>query len=638
MSTRPPMNADRRTQLALSLGALGIVFGDIGTSPLYTMRECIAHLPDGVAPAAGVIGVCSLMFWSLVLVVCVKYLAFITRADNDGEGGIFALLALIHAHRTGGAPGATGPRRGLGAAVIMILVGAALLYGDGVITPAISVLGAAEGFTAVSPAVTRTHIVWLACGILGAIFALQHHGTKRIGNIFGPVMLLWFVVLGLLGAWRIVAAPEVLQALDPRPGLALLAHRPAAVALLLGAIVLTVTGAEALYADMGHFGRRYIALAWYGVAFPGLILNYFGQGAWLLRHPEAAENPFFLMAPAGVVRASLTGLSILAAIIASQALISGAYSLTRQAIQLGYFPRLQVNYTNAEHSGQIYLPLVNTCLALGCIYTVLQFRSSDNLASAYGIAVTGTMGITTVAFFLVSRRQWRWSLWQALPLCGLFLLVDAAFFLANIGKVAEGGWFPLAIGALMLVVMHTWKVGRDEIFRRVYNNNLTDSELVDIAQSHHLVRVPGSAVFFVGTPRGTPIALLHHVKANRSLHRTVVLFCILVEEVPTIHRSEQLTLHALGEGLWRAIARYGYMQSPNVTDLLAHMREYQVPVDPHSTTFIFNREMVITGGNAPLWEWQKRFYRLLSRNANPVKDYYQLPPTQIIEIGLTLQI
>ncbi|HTL68008.1 MAG TPA: KUP/HAK/KT family potassium transporter [Lacunisphaera sp.] len=637
MSTRPPLNADRRTQLALTLGALGIVFGDIGTSPLYTMRECVAHLPPGVPLTAGVLGVCSLMFWALVLVVCLKYLLLITRADNDGEGGIFALLALIHQR----SPEATTPprtARGPGAAVIMILVGAALLYGDGVITPAISVLGAAEGFSAISPDFTQNHIMWLACGILAGLFLLQHHGTKRIGGIFGPVMLAWFLALGALGAWRLAAAPEILWALDPRPGLALLVQKPSAVAVLLGAVVLTITGAEALYADMGHFGRRYITLAWYGAAFPGLVLNYFGQGAYLLGHPAAAENPFFLMAPAGLARSLLTGLSIVAAIIASQALISGAYSLTRQAIQLGYFPRLKVNYTNAEHSGQIYLPLVNTCLALGCIYTVLQFRSSANLAAAYGIAVTGTMAITTVAFFLVIRRRWRWPLGLAAPLCGFFLLVDGAFFAANSGKITEGGWFPLAIAGAMLVIMYTWKAGRDEIFARVYSHSLTDAELIDIAQSRHLVRVSGSAVFFVGTPRGTPISLLHHIKANRSLHRTVILLCVLTEEVPAIHPSEQLVLHRLGEGIWRAIARYGYMQSPNIAELAARIREHQVPLEPPSTVFIFNREMIIPGGNAPLWDWQKRLYGLLSRNANPAKDYYQLPPSQIIEIGLPLQL
>jgi KUP system potassium uptake protein len=430
----------------------------------------------------------------------------------------------------------------------------------------------------------------------------------------------------------------VLQAVDPRPGLALLAHQPREVATLLGSVVLTITGAEALYADMGHFGRRYIALAWYGVAFPGLILSYFGQGAYILMHPDSAENPFFLMAPAGIGRALLTGLSIIAAIIASQALISGAYSLTRQAIQLGYFPRLKINYTNAEHSGQIYVPLVNTFLALGCIYTTLQFKSSANLAAAYGLAVTGTMAITTGAFFLVIRRHWSWPLWLAMPLCGVFLFVDLAFFAANSTKIVEGGWFPLAIAAAVLAVMHTWKIGRDEIFSRIYGHSITESELIDIAHSKHIVRVPGSAVFMVGTPRGTPISLLHHVKANRSLHRTVILLCVLTEEVPVIHSSEQLVLHQLGEGVWRAVGRYGYMQSPNVSALIGRIQDHHVPIDPRTAVFFFNREMIITGGNARMWEWQKRFYGFLSRNARPARDYYQIPPTQIIEVGLPVQL
>ena len=636
------MDAGLRTQAVLALGALGIVFGDIGTSPLYTMRECMAHLPPGVDPAAGVLGVCSLMFWSLTLIVSVKYLALITRADNEGEGGIFALLALIHSGRGAPAAGkdgaAPGRPHGMGVAAIMILVGAALLYGDGIITPAISVLGAAEGFKVISPAVTQTHITWLACAILVALFWFQHKGTHRIGGIFGPVMLLWFAALALLGTWQIVQHPGILRAVDPRPGLALLLHRPGEVATLLGSVVLTITGAEALYADMGHFGRRYITLAWYGAAFPGLLLNYFGQGAYILSHPGLADNPFFLLAPAGIARAFLTGLSIIAAIIASQALISGAYSLTRQAIQLGYFPRLMVTYTNAEHSGQIYLPLVNALLALGCIYTTLQFKGSDNLAAAYGIAVTGTMAITTVAFFLVIRRRWRWPLWLAAPLCAGFLLIDLAFFTANIGKVAEGGWFPLAIGAAVLAVMHTWKTGRDEIFAQVYGHSITEEELIDIAQSRHIVRVPGCAVFMVGTPRGTPISLLHHVKSNRSLHRTVVLLCILTEEVPVMHRSEQLVLSEIGEGIWRAVGVYGYMQSPNVSELMERIKAHHVPLTPAGTTFFFNREMIITGGNTRMWEWQKRFYGFLSRNARPAKDYYQLTPSQIIEVGLPVQL
>lgn len=636
MSTPAPASLSNSAKAGLSLGALGVVFGDIGTSPLYTMRECIAHLPP-VEQTAGVLGVLSLIFWSLVLIVSVKYLWFVMRADNHGEGGIFALLALIHAGRGKTAEGNSAAKRGLGPVMIMILIGAALLYGDGIITPAISVLGAAEGLNAVNPAFEK-YVVPIACAILALLFWFQKNGTQRIGRIFGPVMLVWFVALAALGLWHLIQYPVVLRALNPVYGLALLHHSPAQVGALLGAIVLAITGAEALYADMGHFGRRYIAIAWYGVAFPGLALNYFGQGAFILTHPGVTENPFFAMAPAGWVRAGLTGLSIVAAVIASQALISGAYSLTRQAIQLGYFPRLKITYTNAEHSGQIYVPFVNALLAIGAILTVITFGSSDRLASAYGIAVTGTMGITTIAFYLVAKRSLNWPNAVALPICAVFLVIDFALFASNAHKLADGGWFPLAIGAVLLAVMHTWKIGREEIFRRVYGNNVTEAELTSIARSHHITRVTGGAVFMVGSPLGTPIALLHHVKSNRCLHKTVVLLSIATEDVPTVATKDQLTLRDIGEGVWRAVGRYGYMQSPDVAELMEKIKAAGVPINPQGATFFFNREMIITGGSARMWEWQKNLYALLSRNARPAKDYYRITPSQIIEIGLPLQL
>ena len=619
-------------QAALCIGALGVVFGDIGTSPLYTMKECMTHLPAGVDATAGVLGVLSLIFWSLMLVVSVKYLWYVMSADNHGEGGIFALLALL-------STGKEAPRKhGLGGAVIMILIGAALLYGDGIITPAISVLGAAEGFTAISPRFTPTRVAWIAAAILAVLFWFQHKGSKRIGGVFGPVMLVWFATLALLGAWHIAGNPSVLRALDPRWGFALLRHSPIEISALLGAVVLAITGAEALYADMGHFGRKFIAMAWYAVAFPGLVLNYFGQGAFILSHPGETGNPFFALAPQGAPRALLTGLSIAAAIIASQALISGAYSLTRQAIQLGYFPRLKINYTNAEHSGQIYVPFVNYLLAIGCILTVALFGSTDHLAAAYGIAVTGTMAITTIAYYFVARKTWKRAVWMAGPICAVFLLVDLAFFGSNAHKIAEGGWFPLAIGAAVLAVMHTWKVGRQEIFFRVYGNQVTESELTSIARSKHVTRVGGAAVFMVGSPKGTPIALLHHVKANRCLHQIVVLLSIITEEVPTVPAADQLTTSELGEGIWRAVGRYGYMESPDVGALLDKVRMRGVPINPSAAIYFFNREMIITDGTAPLWKWQKNLYAFLSRNARPVKDYYRITPSQIIEIGLPIQL
>ncbi|MFI5355903.1 MAG: potassium transporter Kup [Opitutales bacterium] len=617
-------------QWALCLGALGVVFGDIGTSPLYTMKECLAQLPLAER-SEGVLGILSLMTWALLLVVSLKYITFIMRADNGGEGGIFALLALSHARETGKG------RSGLSLPVIIILAGAALLYGDTVITPAISVLGAAEGLKDVSSAFTP-YITGIACAILAGLFWFQHKGTNTIGNIFGPVMLVWFATLALLGLWHIQEAPRVLSALNPWHGIRLLATHPGSAFLILGAVVLTITGAEALYADMGHFGRKAIIRAWYLIAFPGLLLNYYGQGAHVLAHPEWTGNPFFALAPAGWGKLALTLLSVVAAVIASQAVISGAYSLTRQAIQLGYFPRLKVTHTSVELAGQIYVPLINTALALVSIAVVASFGSSDRLAAAYGIAVTGTMAVTTFAFFRVSRLHWHWPLWRSLALCGFFLVVDLIFSVATLHKFADGGWLPLAIALAVIAVMHTWKRGKNAIHQQVYSRDLAALELSQISQSKSIVRLPGSAVFMAGSPRGVPLALLHHLKANKCLQQTAVLMTIVNEEVPHVADAKRLTVEEHGGGMWRAIGHYGYMESPDLGDLMRRLKERGVPLVIDATTFYFNREMIITGGTTGLWEWQKSFYAFLSRNARPVKDYYQIMPTQIIEIGLPIQL
>ena len=619
----------KTAQAGLCLGALGVVFGDIGTSPLYTMRECLAHLPP-VDRETGVLGILSLMFWALTFIVSFKYLLYVTKADNRGEGGIFALLALSHERND--------DRRGLGIMAIIILLGAALLYGDGVITPAISVLGAAEGFKSFNPELSQHSIVIIAVVILAGLFYIQSKGTKMIGSIFGPVMLVWFVSLGALGAWHLWGDPTVLRALNPYHGYHLLAAHPGFAGGLLGAIVLTVTGAEALYADMGHFGRRYIALAWYGLACPGLLLNYFGQGAWAIRHPDSTANPFFELAPAGPLQLTLVILSILAAVIASQALISGTFSLTRQAIQLGYFPRLKILHTNAAHEGQIYIPLINWALAIGSIWVVVGFKSSDALAAAYGIAVTGTMAVTTFAFYRVIRTRWHWALWRAAGLCSLFLIVDLSLLGANIHKFEDGGWLPVTMALAVLAVMHTWRSGRNEIQDKVYGGAITELELSQVAKSKNIVRVPGSAVFMVATPKGTPLALLHHLKANKCLQQTVVLLTIGTVEVPAVDEEERMTLESMGEGIWRAVGRYGYMESPSVNKLIERIKAQGVTINPQATTYYFNREMIITGGNARMFEWQKSLYAFLSRNARPVKDYYQILPTQIIEIGLPVQL
>ena len=629
MSNSSTTPAGRGAQLALVIGALGVVFGDIGTSPLYALNETLKALPPAERTDA-ILGALSLVFWALTFEVSLKYVGFITKADNRGEGGIFALLALSHGDRV--VTARTGSWF-----TLLILFGASLLYGDGVITPAISVLGAVEGLKDIQPNLAPA-VPAIACVILAALFWVQHKGTKTIGKMFGPVMVIWFAGLAGMGVWHMVQAPVVLKALNPLLGLQLLISHPADAAHVLGVIVLAITGAEALYADMGHFGRTAIARAWYFAAFPGLALCYFGQGAYVLTHPATKENPFFALAGTGMLRYVLIGMSTAAAIIASQALISGTYSLTRQAIQLGYFPRLQVRHTNPDQVGQIYLPFVNLTLAMLTIAVVLHFGSVERLTSAYGLAVTGTMVVTTLAFYRVTRIRWRWPRWKALALCVVFLVFDVSLFGANLHKFFEGGWLPFAIAVGVLAVMHTWKVGRAEIYRKVYGNNVTEEELKSIARSKHVTRVSGAGVFMVGSSTGTPIALLHHVKSNRSLHETIVLLSVLTEEVPSVPEAERLQLTEVGEGIWRAIGHYGYMESPDAGRLMEMVQERGVPINPDAATYFFNREMIITGGNAKMWEWQKSLYSFLSRNARPAKDYFQIPPSQIIEIGLPLQL
>lgn len=621
-----------KVRLALSLAALGVVFGDIGTSPLYALRESIHHLPLS-EQASGVYGILSLIFWSLMLVVSLKYATVVMRADNRGEGGIFSLLALGGLDRTNPKK----PSRGIAPGVVLVLVGAAMICGEGVITPAISVLSATEGLQLIVPAAER-FVIPITVVILVALFWMQRHGTQAIGLLFGPIMLIWFSVLGLLGLWHMVQHPEVLYALNPYYAWDLLHTHPEAIVPILGSVVLAITGVEALYADMGHFGRPAILRAWYGLVLPGLTLNYFGQGAYVISHPFDVENPFLSLAPEGLMRGGLLLLSIFAAIIASQALISGTFSLIRQAMQLGYFPRLKVQHTNAAQSGQIYVPLVNFALAAGAITTVLLFKSSSNLAAAYGIAVTGTMAVTTFALFFVARRRWRFKWWQALVMCAFFLSIDLGFFFANVPKFFDGGWLPITIGAVLLAVMHTWKSGRNEIQEKIYGGATTELELSSIAKSKNIVRVSGSAVFMVASPKGTPLALLHHLKANKCLQETVVLLTITTEEVPSIPSDEKMTIESMGEGVWRAVGRYGYMEQPDVAWLVERISGQGVSLPPLATTFYFNREMIISGGNARMFEWQKALYGVLSRNARPVRDYYRILPTQIIEIGLPVQL
>jgi KUP system potassium uptake protein len=641
------------------VAALGVVFGDIGTSPLYALRDSIkyltvkyrldtgeivpAHLsPDQLAAITGsaeigatvsqgaVLGVLSLLFWLLMLVVSWKYLSFITRADNRGEGGVFALFVR-------GRIDARGRKAAVGGGTLLVLFGACMLCGEGVITPAVSVLSAAEGLTVIAPQ-TRPFVIPLTCIILAGVFWFQNRGSQTIGRIYGPVMLLWFGTIGALGAWQIWQNPVVLTAVNPWHGWLLIRDYPMEITAVLGGVVLVITGVEAIYADMGHFGRPAIIVAWYGVALPGLVLNYFGQGAHLLLDAHAISNPFLAIAPAGPIRLFVLLLSVLAAVIASQAMISGTFSLIRSSIQLGFFPRLQVLHTNALQRGQIYVPFVNAALAIGAIGIVLGFQESARLTSAYGIAVTTAMTVTTFAFYYVARRAWHWPAWKAATLCAMFAVVDLTLLYANFHKILDGGWLPLAIGAAVIAVMHTWKTGKTEIFRRVYANEITEAELCDIAESKHIVRVRGTGVFMAGNPRGTPLVLLHHVKANKVLHETVILLSIVTEEVPHVAEEERLEVRDIGAGVWRGIAHYGYMESPDVSALIERIRLAGVPLKPAEATYYFNREMIITGGDARMPQWQKIFYGFLSRNARQARDYYQLPPMQIIEVGLPIQL
>ncbi|MFL5538652.1 MAG: potassium transporter Kup [Longimicrobiaceae bacterium] len=616
--------------LTLSLGALGVVYGDIGTSPLYALRECFHHA-TGIAPTpANVLGILSLIVWSLILVVSVKYLVFVMRADNRGEGGILALLALV------APPRGADPRGGKRLLVLMGVFGAALLYGDGMITPAITVLSAVEGLNVATP-FFEAYIIPISIAILVGLFMVQSRGTAAIGRVFGPVMLLWFLGIAALGLVEAVRRPEVFLAVSPHHAVRFMVQHGYLGFLVLGSVFLVVTGGEALYADMGHFGRNPIRMAWFSLALPALLLNYFGQGALVLRDPTAVENPFYRLAPAWALY-PLVALATAAAVIASQALISGAFSLTRQAVQLGFSPRVDVEHTSSREIGQIYIPGVNRLLMVACIALVVGFRSSSNLAAAYGIAVTGTMGITTVLFYFVARERFGWTRVQAgTPAC-FFLVIDLAFFLANATKIAHGGWFPLLVGAAVFTAMTTWKSGRRILAQRLAETTLpVDLFLEDVGRSPPH-RVPGTAVFMFGNPTGVPPALLHNLKHNQVLHETVVLLRVDTAEVPAVDPADRTIVEALGHGFFRMVMRYGFMEDPDVPGALAEVKHPGLSLPPMRTTYFLGRETLIASKKPGMAIWREQLFAVMARNARTATSFFGLPPNRVVELGAQIEL
>ncbi|MBI4539473.1 MAG: potassium transporter Kup [Gemmatimonadetes bacterium] len=624
-----PASPGGRYLLLLSLAALGVVYGDIGTSPLYAIRESFLK-EHGVQPTTeNVLGVLSLIFWSLLVVISVKYLIFILRADNRGEGGILALTSLVTPL------GAVRPG-GRWMLVVLGLFGTALLYGDGMITPAISVLSAVEGLEVATP-FFEPYIIPITVAILVALFAFQSRGTAGVGRTFGPVTFVWFAALATLGTSHIVREPAVLVAANPLHAFRFFAENRWNAFLVLGSVFLVVTGGEALYADMGHFGRKPIRLAWFAVVLPALLLNYFGQGALLIRDPAALQNPFYRMAPSWAVLPVVL-IATAATVIACQALISGAFSLTMQAVQLGYSPRVDIEHTSAREIGQIYIPGVNWALMTACIGLVLGFRSSSNLAAAYGVAVTTTMVVTSILFYVVARERWKWSLPAAIVLAGFFLAIDLAFWGANILKIPAGGWFPLVMGAIVFALMTTWKSGRQILARRMRAPSLPlEIFLRDMAE-HPPLRVPGTAVYMYRDPEGTPRTLLHNLKHNRVLHERTVLLSVETEEVPYVPTSERAVIEALGNGFFQIVLRYGFMEDVDVPAALSAIKRDDLQFKPMETTYFLGRATLLATKRPGMAIWRKKLFAVMSRNAQSASAFFRLPPNRVVELGAQIEL
>jgi KUP system potassium uptake protein len=614
----------------LMLAAIGIVFGDIGTSPLYAIKETFSGPHPLAVDRPHILGVLSLIFWSLIVVVSLKYVIVMMRADNRGEGGSLALQALVGQ--------AAGDRPKLAKIVASLgIFAAALFYGDSMITPAVSVLSAVEGLEVVAPNLTR-YILPLTLGILLVLFVIQRQGSGAVGTLFGPVMLVWFAIIGVLGVRNIALAPEVLAALSPHHAFAFLMHDGLTGFLALGSVVLAVTGCEALYADMGHFGRMPIRLGWYLLVLPALVANYFGQGALLLLHPDAIENPFFRMAPswAGM---PLVILATFATVIASQAVISGAFSMTRQAIQLGYLPRMEIIHTSQHEIGQIYVPFINWVLMIAVAGLVIGFETSSNLASAYGVAVTGTMLISTILLALVMTLLWGWKGRRTALLLALFLIVDTAFFLANASKIPYGGWFPLAVALVVYVILTTWKKGRTLLMERLREEAMPVDDFL-ASLSDRVPRVPGTAIFLTGTREGVPLALLHNLKHNKIIHERVVICTVIMEEVPFVPVESRIEFIPLAPNFHRLVLRYGFMRDPNIPKALAQARTDELGFfyEPMSISYFLSRETLVPSSKPSMPLWQEQLFSAMARSATSAMDFFHLPVNRVVELGSQIEI
>jgi KUP system potassium uptake protein len=617
-----------RRQAALTVGALGVVFGDIGTSPLYAMKQSALSAGGALPGMLAVMGVLCLIFWALLIVVTVKYVVLIMRADNDGEGGVLALAAL--AHRV------TGLSRRVKTAIgLVALLGLALFYGDGMLTPAISVLSAVEGIGAESHAFAEW-VMPLSLIILVGLFVIQRHGTEKIGALFGPVMIVWFIVLAILGLNAILKAPQILASINPEYAIALFRHEPWIAFAGLGSVVLAVTGCEALYADMGHFGRSPIRNAWLYIALPALLLNYFGQGAMLLMNPKAVNFLFYSLAPHWA-HYPLVALATVATIIASQAVISGVFSITQQAVQLGQLPRMDVRHTSATEQGQIYVPRINAMLGVGVVLIVLIFKSSDALASAYGIAVTGVMVISTFLVAVVALRKWRWNPVAVIALFGVLGLIDLTFLSANTLKVIEGGWLPLAVAAAVFVLMDTWRVGRRLHLDRLRDGAMPMSLFLDRADKHSQ-RISGTAVFLTPRTDLTPGPMLHSLKHYHLLHERVILVSVMAEDVPVVPAAKRVEVEKLGKGFFAVKLHYGFFEYPDVPQGLEQARPHGLVIDPDATTFFVGREMLVPASRPVLSPWRIALYTWLASNAYSPARYFRLPANRVVELGTQISI